>query len=238
MGRSTQNSYKKRYLAIPDLQIPFENLESLDFIKRVAKHFRIPKENMLNLGDEVDFYNLSSYFKDPDALHTVNQEFDEVIEKLHHWYNAFPYMRVCNSNHQARFWKKAVDAQIPSRMLRKYREIIEAPKGWRWAEHWQIKTKHPFMIEHGCGYSGVNAHRNAAIDNTISTIIGHLHSKAGISYIKTKGANLWAVNSGALIDEEAYAFAYSKHARHKSVNGCTVVLDDGHMPVFVPLGSL
>lgn len=227
--------YKNRYLVIPDLQIPFEHPKALEFCKYIQKYFRIPKENILNLGDELDMLNFGSYEKDPDGDYTINQELDESINRLKDWAKAFPIMRLCTSNHQARYWKKAFGSGIPKRIIKDYKSVIEAPDEWLWKDHWLIKTKHPFMIQHGCGYSGVNAHRSAAIDNTISTIIGHLHSKAGISYIHTRGTFIWGCNAGSLINEQAYAFNYAKHARYKACNGVCVVLNNGLYPIWIPL---
>lgn len=193
---------------------------------------------MINVGDESDMACLNSYKLDIDADYTANQEIEELLETMKEWYKAFPQMKVCNSNHQARFWKKAWQADIPKVLLKKYRDFIEAPKGWQWKDQWIIKTKSPFAVQHGCGYSGHLAHRQAAIDNGMSTAIGHLHSKAGVNHIKTNNLDVWGMNTGSLIDEEAYAFKYSKHNRYKANIGCGVVLNDGKLPIFVPMDSL
>jgi hypothetical protein len=46
--------------------------------------------------------------------------------------------------------------------------------------------------------------------------------------------SIWAANSGCLIDVEAYVFNYGKESRFKPTLGCSVVIDDGRTPIFIP----
>lgn len=225
----------ERFLFISDLQIPFHSRHSLAFCRAVQKEFRIPPENVYCVGDEVDEYFGSQFNKDPDAIHTPNSEIRASKEVLQGFYRAFPLMKLAVSNHGLRWAKKAFEAEIPSQMLRPYQEIIGAPKGWVWKDRWVIKGKRaPILMIHGMGYGGQSGARNAAMDSGMNTVIGHLHSHAGVSYINTVGRNIWAMNTGCLIDVDAYAFNYGRDMRNKPVLGCGVVLDGGITPVFVP----
>ena len=225
----------ERYLFVSDKQHPFAAKHALPFCKAVQKEFRIPPENIYCVGDEVDEYFGGMWKKDPDALHTPNSEIRETREELQKWYRAFPDMKLAISNHGMRWAKKAFEAEIPSQMLRPYQEIIGAPKGWVWKDRWLIKAKNaPILMIHGMGYSGQTGARNAAIDAGMNTVIGHLHSHAGISYIYTAGQRIWGMNTGCLIDVNAYAFNYGRDMRHKPVLGVGVVIDGGLTPIFVP----
>lgn len=227
-----------RFLFISDLQIPFEAKHALKFCQAVQKEFRIPKENVFNVGDEIDQYFGSAYQKDPNGWYTASSELSATRDKLRAWYKAFPDMRLAVSNHGLRWAKKAFDAEIPSQMLRPYQELIEAPAGWKWREEWLVKAKHPFRVIHGMGYSGQSGTKNAAIDSGMSTVMGHLHSFAGVWPIRTGGLKIWALNTGCLIDEEAYAFQYGKYSRNRPVLGVGVVLDSGLTPLFIPFERL
>lgn len=120
-------------------------------------------------------------------------------------------------------------------LMRTYKDVIEAPAGWNWKRTWTYdKLKHPFRMIHGMGYSGQNGHRTAAIDAGISTVHGHLHSHAGIAYIKTEAVEIWGMNVGCLIDEEEYAFEYGKDSRFKPCLGVGVIFDQGKTPVWIP----
>lgn len=146
-------------------------------------------------------------------------------------------MKLAISNHGLRWVRKAIDAEIPSQVLRSYAEIIQSPPGWEWKQEWIVEgSKHRFRIIHGLGYSGARGHINAAIDGRISTAIGHLHSHGGVNHLNFLGSDgaIWAMNTGCLIDNHALAFAYGKENRYQPVLGCGVVVNGGRMPIFVP----
>jgi hypothetical protein len=222
------------YLLQSDLQIPYEAPKALEFCLYVKKFFKIPDENCLNLGDEIDSFHGGGYPKGADYDTTPKQELDIARDKLKLWYDAFPKMRVCISNHGLRWVRKAYHAEIPSQLIRDYKEIINAPRYWHWADKWIIKTKHPFAITHGMGYSGKDGHRNAAIDFGMSTAIGHLHANAGISYIRTETQKIWAFNTGCLIDVNSFAFKYGQYNRLKPALGIGVVINNGSTPIWIP----
>lgn len=227
------------FLLIPDLQIPFEADGSLEFCRKIKKEFDIPDENVLNVGDEVDQYFGSLYKKNPNSPISAIGELDLSIKKLREWYKAFPKMKLAISNHGMRWAKRAVEAEIPSQMIRAYQDILDAPKGWAWKQEWIFKTEWPFRMIHGMGYSGQAGARNAAIDSGMSTVMGHLHAHAGISYIKTndKDSFMWGFNVGCLIDNDSFAFEYNKQDRNKPIRGCGIVVENGKTPVFFPFGE-
>jgi UDP-2,3-diacylglucosamine pyrophosphatase LpxH len=223
-----------RCLFISDLQIPFEAENALEFCLAVVKDFRIPLDNIYNVGDEVDQYFGSQYGKSVNGNLTAKGELDITRDKMAAWYKAFPDMKLAISNHGMRWARKAFEAEIPSQMLIPYQKLINAPRSWKWRDKWEIASKHPMTMIHGMGYSGQNGHRNAAIDAGMSVVMGHLHANAGISYIKTEHQRFWGFNTGCLIDEDAIAFEYGKYNRNKPVLGVGVVVDDGLTPIFVP----
>lgn len=239
MGKPSDN-----FLVISDLQIPFEAEPTdeapgaLRFCIEVAKEFRIPKENILNVGDETDQYFGSFFPKSPDARMCALEELELATKRLKRWYQAFPYMRIATSNHGVRWARKAFQAEIPSVLMKQYQEIIEAPPTWKWSDEWIIKNiDSPFRVIHGMGYSGINGHRTAALDAGISTCIGHLHSFAGIAYVTTGMAGertIWGMNTGCLINRKAFCYEYGKWTRMKPNLGVGVVIGSGRTPIFIP----
>jgi hypothetical protein len=230
MAKKSEN-----YLVISDLQIPFEAKGALRFCIDLKKEFNIPDENCLCVGDEVDQYFGSLYLHDPDATLSPASEVNQSIKRLKEWYAAFPKMLLAESNHGQRWAKKAAFAGIPSVMMRKYQEVLEAPASWHWAHKWLVKaSRQHFLMMHGMGYSGMYAYRQMAMNNGISTVHGHLHSGAGIAHIRTEGQSLWGANAGCLIDVQSYAFHYNKDNKFKPDLGCIVVLNGGTTPIWVP----
>lgn len=221
-------------LIISDLQIPFEDPDALKFCLYIKRHYKITNDDVYNVGDELDQYWGGLWDKSPEADHTANQEIKQSIETLAKWYACFPEMKLCLSNHGSRWIRKALASQIPSQLLRNYRDVIQAPEGWQWKKRWNIDTKKPVLVEHGDDWGGQFPHVKAAIHNGISTVMGHHHSKFGIHFIKTNGLDIWGGVAGSLIDFDQYAFEYAKNAVFKPVSGVIVIVNDGQMPIAIP----
>lgn len=223
------------WLVQSDLQAPFHNQKALSFCKYIQKHYKISDDNILNVGDEIDILHGGMYPKDPNGDLTPNQEIKAAKEWVKEWASAFPKMKVCLSNHGLRWVRKATAAELPSQVLRSYKDIYGIPDGWQYKEKWDIDAKYPFTMIHGMGYSGTNAHRSAALDFGRSVVHGHLHSSAGIAYVRTEGQQIWGFNVGCLIDKEAFAFSYGKYSRFKPCLGVGVIADNGRAPIWIPL---
>lgn len=224
----------QRYLVISDLQIPFEAEYALPFCKAVKKYYKIPDENVYCVGDETDQYFGGLYKRSPDALHSAVTELEDARKTLKQWYRAFPQMKLAISNHGTRYWRKALEAEIPSQLLRRYEEVIEAPPGWKWKKRWVVKTKFPFAIEHGDDWGSQTPHVQAALHLGMSVMMGHHHSIFGVEYLKTAGLDVWGACIGALIDADQYAFEYSRRMKRKPINGIAVVVDDGRKVILEP----
>lgn len=223
------------YLLIPDLQIPFEHEKALEFCTYLKRHYKIKDENVYNLGDEIDAYFGGMWEKSCEAEHTANSEIDETIDKLKLWYDRFPVMSLCSSNHGNRWQRKAFAAGIPERFMRNYQEVIQSPSGWRWRKFWKVDAKHPFLLEHGDDWGGAHPHVTATLHSGMSFACGHFHSKQAITHIKTSHQTLWGAVCGSLIAFEKYAFNYARAAKLKPVIGAMIVGMDGKMPMWIPL---
>lgn len=221
-------------LVISDPQEPYALEDAVAFCRRVRTEFNIPRENVVHVGDEADFLYGSRFPVDPNNENGPLGELRWLRERMKVWYAEFPRLRLCISNHTDRWYKKAAGAQIPDQLIRARHEILEAPEGWVWADHWDFKDgKMPWRVEHG--HNGAASTRLRAIENGVSTAHGHFHAKAGVEWVHTAGGQLvWGLATGALIDVDAVAFKYNRRDRFKPVLGLGVVLDGGRKPLFVP----
>ena len=199
----------------------------------MKKFYKIPDENCYCIGDEIDIFHGGMYPKTPEATHTPLGELQDSINILQEWYKCFPVLKLCLSNHGTRWIRKAVAAEIPSQMLRRYEEMIQAPPTWKWQKYWKVNSKHPFIVEHGDDYGGRTPHVNAASANGTSTVIGHHHSISGLEHIKTNGMEIWGMCVGSMIDFEQYAFNYARTAKYKPIFSLGVVFSDGKMPAII-----
>lgn len=214
-------------LAIPDMHCPFMHPDTLEFLTTAKE--RLQPTRIVHLGDELDNHALSQYDPDPDG-DSAGVELQKGREQLSDFFTLFPDMRICHSNHGVRPFKKAYRAGIPRTWLKDYADILGSPVGWRWAEKWEIDG---VVYQHGEGYGGENAHKKWATANAKSTVIGHIHSHAGISYIKNDYHQIFGMNCGCLIDQTKYAFHYARMNPHKQVLGVGFV-DNGH-PFYFPM---
>lgn len=224
---SLTNKGKETVLVISDLQIPFEHKDTLDFLKWAKAKF-VPSK-VVNIGDEVDMHALSDYDHDPDG-YSAGHELEVSLERLKAYYKLFPQALVCTSNHTARPFRRAFKFGIPKAYIKEYRDFLKAPKGWSWHDKIEIDG---VIYEHGEGYSGRNGALNAALANMQPTVIGHLHSHAGIQYSANSKHLIYGFNVGCLIDVQAYAFAYGKKLPNKPIIGVGVIKKA--LPQFVPM---
>lgn len=218
-------------LAVSDLQIPFEHQDALDFCLHVKKTFcrALDKFTCVNIGDEVDQHTLGKYAADPNGR-SASDELHEARMQLKPWFKAFPRTYICESNHTYRIYKKAFNTGIPSEFLRSIKDVYEAPDGWQWKEEWIFDD---ILFEHGENVSGQTAAMRAALDNRMSTVIGHQHTWGGVQYSNSKFNQIWGMNVGCLIDVDKYAFKYGKKLRKKPTLGCGIVVDG--VPLYLPM---
>lgn len=217
----------EKVLVIPDLQEPFAHKDALEFVKAVAKKEK--PSIFVNIGDEADFHALGDWDHDPDG-YSAGDELKECIKKLTKWYQAFPNMLVCTSNHTARPFRRAFKHGIPRAFIRDYHEFLQAPMGWKWADYWEIDN---VVYEHGEGFSGRDAAIKAAQGNMQSTVIGHIHAFAGIQWSANSKHLIFGFNAGCLIDRHAYAFRYGAKQKNKPILGVGIV--DKGLPRFIPM---
>lgn len=215
--------------AIPDLHEPFAHPDALNFVKTVLYYYKPDK--IVMLGDELDFAAISRYDTDPDG-ESAHTELDMGLECMQLWYKALEdyQVQVCTSNHTMRPWKKASASGLSVKFLKDVKDLLEAPDNWSWHDKIVIDG---VQYEHGESWSGAQAALKAVKDNMCSTVIGHVHSFAGIAYLDTGKELLFGVNSGCLIDETRYCFNYAKHLKARPVLGMTII--SLGMPHFIPM---
>lgn len=221
------NKGKETVLAIGDLHAPFEHPDALEFLRWVKKKYSPTK--IVCMGDEIDAHALSDYDHDPDG-DGPGKELERAIEHLGAFYAEFPKVLVCTSNHTSRPFRKAYKHGLPKALFRSYREFLQAPKGWFWEDKFEIDG---VIYQHGDPFTGKDAAIKAAQGNMQSTVIGHVHSFAGIQYNANHKHLYYGFNVGCLIDSKTYAFSYGKNLPNKPIIGVGIVHKG--VPVFVPL---
>ena len=219
---------KNRVLVVSDLQEPFAHKDALDFVQAVEETYATNRT--VFIGDEVDFHAFSGKFPhDPDG-YSPGHELSQAKRSLEKWYEAYPEVQVCTSNHFDRYYKKAYASGLPRDSLRSPRDLVGAPEGWNWQ---RIHVIDGVRYEHGDSQGGLDAARLLAITNRQSTVIGHHHAHGGVRFIANEESTIFGLNVGCLIDRHAYAFKYGENNKFKPTLGCGVVIHG--IPYFVPM---
>lgn len=223
-------------LVIPDIQAPGHHPDALPFLCAVRE--RYSPNNIVGIGDEVDFYSLSDYAKIPEA-DAPEHEFEAARNFIRALGAEFPDIVACTSNHvHGRLEKARARARLPAWMLKDLDEILDAPPGWSW--HSQIRMG-DILFEHG-HKTGQGLKRvvteeiPAKYGRFYSIVIGHYHSKMGqfTPDIKVGDKFFWGAFTGCLVDPSHPFFGYSMGNERLG----TVVIRDGRcIPIAMPLDS-
>lgn len=231
-----KGSPRKNFLLIPDAHIPFEHPKALEFLINVKDLYQIPDENVICLGDLLDLYHFSRYPKGADYPITPNQEIEMARVKVKQWAKAFPVLQICSANHEARLWKKAIEAELPSVVMKSLNDIFQYPKTWDIQECFVPNVKHRFICLHGDG-QGLSATTltNNPRQFGMSVAFGHFHSQASIMHLSTQTLDCWSFNVGCIVDESQFCFEYGSKAKFKPSIGCGVIMDEGRCPIWIPM---
>jgi hypothetical protein len=214
-------------LAIGDTHFPFQHKDTFEFLYAIKEKYT--PTTVVHMGDLLDFHALSDYDPDPDG-DGPGEEFRKGMGRALRLYTIFPEARLCYSNHDARPYRRAYKHGIPTTFLRSYKEWMQLPEGWEIGQKWIVDD---VLYEHGEGASGQYGHLRSAERNMRSTVIGHIHSHAGINYIANPRYLIFGFNVGCLIDKDTYAMSYGRHMKSRPVLGAGIIQDG--IPTFIPM---
>lgn len=213
--------HKDHVLVYSCAHLPFEHPHALDFLTTIQR--RVKCKTIVNLGDTVDNHAISYHEHDPDGM-SPEEEMKQVDKKLILWAKAFPEQYNCLGNHCRMVDRKSKTVGLPSRVFKPFKDIWNFPKGWVFDFSFDLFG---VKFQHGTGFSGDNAHLNAAYVNRQSTCIGHTHTNGSIGYLVNEKDRIFGMNVGCLIDRRKYAFTYERDFKRKPFIGCGVVTDNG-----------
>lgn len=208
-------------LIIPDLHLPCSRPHAIEFCKEIQKKYKC--DTVVFIGDILDFHAVSFHAQHPEMPGPTN-EFTLAYQELQRWYKAFPKAKVCIGNHDYRVIRLAESVNIPKKFLREFAEVWDTPK-WDWKDEHIIDN---VLYFHGTGGGGglIPAY-NKMKSLSMSVVLGHFHSRAGIKFLVSHKSRLFGMDVGTLINDRSMAFAYGKYNVERSVLSCGVVIN-GH----------
>jgi len=222
---------KKRdnVLIIGDSHLPFEHKDYLKFCLSIYE--RCKCQTVIHIGDLVDNHAISYHEHDPDGL-SAGEEYGVALDRVKVWYKAFPRVSLCRGNHDRLVDRKCKTAGLPKAVFKPFRKIWELPTGWK--DEWEYRINN-VLYEHGTSYSGKYPHMIAANNNRCSTVIGHLHSVAGVEWMANSKSCIFGMSVGCGLDRRKYAFSYGRYFKRKPILGCGVVTDKGKFAQWFPM---
>lgn len=217
----------KSILVISDMHQPYSHPDTLAFLKALKAKYKPDK--VVCIGDEVDYHAISFHDHDQN-LPSAGDELVQAIDKLHPLYSLFPRMDLLDSNHGSLVFRKALANGMPTAFFKSSREILDAPKGWKWHVELTLDTDLGQVYFHHS--KGVNAKKNSQALG-MSFCQGHHHETFELSYWGNPNALLFGMTVGCLVDNKSLSMAYNKNNLKRPVIGCGVIIDG--VPALIPM---
>lgn len=216
-----------RILVISDLHAPYGHKDTVAFLRAIKKKYK--PTTVVQIGDEIDAHSWSYHEHNPD-LAGPSDELNTAIKALKPLYALFPRVTVLESNHGSLVLRKAITAGLPSKVIKSYNEILEAPKGWKWVTKLTLNTSlGPVHFIHGKSASPGKMSQLYGC----SVVEGHYHESAGITYTSTPERLLFGMKVGCLVDDNALSMAYNKLNAKRPIISVGVIIDG--IPQIIPM---
>jgi predicted phosphodiesterase len=216
-------------LCIGDTHIPNERKGYLDFCVDTYKKYNCSK--VVHIGDVCDLHAISYHEKEL-AAPTSTDELKIARKSLKAWQKAFPNMLVTSGNHDNLITRKAKTHGLSLDFFKTMNDILELPATWVWNRQHIINN---VLYFHGIGFSGKYPYANAMYIHRRNIVIGHCHSVLGTHFGASEKDILWGMSVGSGVDDESVVFDYGREMPRKSVISCGVVVENGRIPITVPM---
>jgi len=218
-----------RVLVISDLHAPYYHQDTIPFLTAIKELFK--PDHIVLTGDEADYHCLSFHDTDPDLPFSPSSELEKTIEYLKPLYELFPKADILESNHGSMAYRKGKHHGIPRHILKDYRDVLEAPKTWKWHPELTITLSdgRDCYFVHGKSADGLKLSQSMSCNS----VQGHFHQQASIRYFNSPKGVMWSLISGCMIDDISMAFAYNKLQLNRPMLACAIILDG--QPKILPL---
>lgn len=212
----------KRVLFISDLHIPFHHPDAFAFLQKLKDS--IKPQLVINVGDAVDFHNISFHNSDPDGM-SPSSELRLAKRYLKQLEKIFPKMYIVGSNHGDLPLRKAFAHAIPKDMIRPYNDLFGVGKGWKFVDDLTLTNPGKGLPD---VYVCHNIRKNAlqvAQQRGQRFVCGHYHEAFSIQYSGNPRTLLWAMITGCLINPKSYAFNYNKLNLNRPIIGTGAMIN-------------
>lgn len=180
----------KTYLIVPDMHIPYECQSFSKLIIKILKSTSF--HGIVQLGDALDFWQLSTYDKDPFRKNTIGNDIDEWNTMLDSWVSLLPRgaeIHLLEGNHEyrlhryvARHARDLHEIVRPMPDLLRINERNEGKIKFKWHNYakWNSLMIGDCVLLHGFYFNQHVAMTNLAKYRT-NVICGHTHRVQHVS---------------------------------------------------------
>lgn len=210
--------------------MPYEHKRTFEFLADTAATFK--PDRFVCTGDLLDMYSVSIYPKSPSHPDSWPDELKKGRKKIKRLGQLFPDLEVCESNHDDRAYKKSRIAGVPREFLIPYKEVIGAPKAWKWHRDLTLTvdaTREQIFFAH----TKAGGSLTCAKELGMTTVLGHQHTLFGAHSFKPvrKRRPVWGVDCGCLVSDKGSPFSYNKTYRGRPVTGCFIIAEGNPIPI-------
>lgn len=217
-----------RVLVIGDMHFPYHHPDTIAFLKEIKKTYKPDK--VIQIGDEVDFHAISFHESDPDLL-APGDELKTAIRYLQPLYKMFPNVDLIESNHGSLVYRQGKAHGLPRSVFKSYREILEAPKGWKWHFDLTIKLSNGTQCYFHHGKTGDPLKLSQSMG--MSSVQGHFHEKFSVNYWGNSLGLYWQAFTGCLVNDHSLAMSYNNTNLKRPIIGSMIIL--GGYPRLLPM---
>lgn len=218
-------------IVLPDLHIPFcdWNVVQKAYEFFIYRKLSGAKLKVIQIGDLTDQKAWSRFQKDPDDL-SPEIEWEETQAQIDRLKQLFPDMTIILGNHDRRIAMKAVEAGLPSQLVRTLPEVFGAP-GWLFHTDSKPLQFQGVTYLHGDEFGGRPLIKAQHLGTPL--VMGHTH-KMSLEYAPNIHTDIWAVECGNALDENSPAARYSSRSVNKGTKGF-VHIDINGIPHLYPV---
>lgn len=220
----------QRILFISDMHIPYHHKNTIPFLKMLKERYNPTR--VICLGDELDKHGLSFHDSDPDLM-SAGDELRAALPVIAEIHDMFPVMDIIDSNHGSMVFRKAKHHGIPRHYIKSYNEVLQVGDGWKWHHDLTIElpSGHKVYVHHGKSSDAIKTSQAMGM----SHVCGHFHESFGVKYWANPNDLYFAINSGCLIDDDSYAYAYNNTNLKRPIIGTSLIIDGVPVMEAMPL---
>jgi predicted phosphodiesterase len=223
----------KKALLIPDCHIPYQDQEAYDLMLWVAQDAGI--DEVVILGDFLDFYGVNSHGKDPGITETLQEEITAGVEKLIQLKRLFPHAKrvYIEGNHEHRLGRY-IASKCPDLygVVDVYSLLELRVLGFEFVPFTPDQQYHVLgskLVARHCPLSGGEHCAAGTVKKALTSVIfGHTHRIQEAQVVSIDGKNYRGISNGWLGDKNHPVMSYVKN-HHQWAQGFSIVtvMDDG-----------